>query len=69
MEFTEALENFYNEIYKPHLQTRENAFLYCIAARKKYLKENDECKLSTRSDIIERGNKQYRKAPYFSYYD
>ena len=49
-----SLKRFYDEIYKPYLQSKDNAFLYCIAARKKYLKENDECKLSTRADIRER---------------
>ena len=54
IEFNESLEKFYNEMYKPYLQTRDNAFLFCIAARKKYLKENDECKLSNGADVIER---------------
>ena len=54
IEFDESLEKFYNEMYKPYLQTRDNAFLFCIAARKKYLKEDDECKLSNGADIIER---------------
>ena len=54
IEFDESLEKFYNEVYKPHLQTKDNTFLFCIAARKKYLKENDECKLSNGADIIER---------------
>lgn len=54
IEFNESLEKFYNEMYKPYLQTRDNAFLLCIAARKKYLKENDNCKLSNGADIIER---------------
>lgn len=54
IEFNESLEKFYNEMYKPYLQTKDNAFLFCIAARKKYLKENDECKLSNGADIIER---------------
>lgn len=54
IEFDESLEKFYNEMYKPHLQAKDNAFLFCIAARKKYLKENDECKLSNGADIIER---------------
>lgn len=49
-----SLKRFYDEIYKPYLQSKDNAFLYCIAARKKYLKENDECKIANNADVIER---------------
>lgn len=48
------VKKFYNEMYKPYLQGKDNAFLFCIAARKKYLKENDSCKLANNADIIER---------------